>query len=139
MAVPGWGPYWYLKPNFQHELQGNVFWPLVRETVDAGGSQKDIFPSLHTGAPTFLAIFSFRHRKHFPFRYTWPIITFLATQIILATLFLRWHYLCDVIAGLALAATASVVGQRIADWERARRERLGVQPAWMPLSYRWSR
>src|SRR5579872_3263301 len=139
MAVPGWGPYWYLKPNFQHELQGNVFWPLVRETVDAGGSQKDIFPSLHTGAPTFLAIFSFRHRKHFPFRYTWPIITFLATQIILATLFLRWHYLCDVIAGLTLAVAASVVGQRIADWERERRGRLGVQPAWMPLVYRWSR
>jgi membrane-associated phospholipid phosphatase len=139
MAVPGWGPYWYLKTNFQHELQGNVFWPLVRETVDAGGSQKDIFPSLHTAAPTFLAIFSARHRNYFPFRYTWPIVAFLATQIILATLFLRWHYLCDVVAGLILAVAASVVGQRIADWERERRERLGVQPAWIPLVFRFPR
>lgn len=139
MAVPGWGPYWYLKGTFRHELQGGLFWRLVRETVDAGGAQKDIFPSLHTAAPTFMAIFSIRHRKYFPFRYSWPIVTFLATQMILATMFLRWHYLADVVAGLTLAAAASIVGQRIADWERVRRERLGVQPAWMPLVYPWSR
>jgi hypothetical protein len=139
MAVPGWGPYWYLKGTFQHELQGPMFWPLVRETVDAGGAQKDIFPSLHTAAPTFLALFSVRHRRLLPFRYTWPLIGFLATQIIIATMFLRWHYLVDVVAGLLLATAATVIGQRIADWERARRERLGVQPAWMPLVYPWTR
>ena len=139
MAVPGWGPYWYLKGTFQHDLQGGLFWRLVVETVDAGGAQKDIFPSLHTAAPTFMALFSIRHRHLVPFRYTWPVISFLATQMILATMFLRWHYLADVVAGLALATTASVLGQRIADWERVRRERLGVQPAWMPLVYPWSR
>jgi hypothetical protein len=139
MAVPGWGPYWYLKGTFRHELEGGLFWRLVRETVDAGGAQKDIFPSLHTAAPTFLAIYSVRHRKFFPFNYTWPMIAFLATQIIIATLFLRWHYLVDVVAGLSLATVTSVVGQRVADWERARRGRLGVQPAWMPLVYPWTR
>lgn len=139
MVVPGWGPYWYLKGTFMHELEGPVFWPLVREAVDAGGPQKDIFPSLHTAVPTFLAIFSFRHRQRLPFRYTWPIVAFLATQIIVATMFLRWHYLVDVVAGLVLAATASVVTHRLADWEHGRRERLGVQPAWMPLVYPWSR
>jgi hypothetical protein len=139
MIVPGWGPYWYLKGTFQHELQGGTFWRLVRETVDAGGAQKDIFPSLHTAVPTFLAIFSFRHRRLFPFKYSWPVVALFATQIIIATLFLRWHYLIDVVAGLTLAATASLVSHRIADWERVRRERLGVQPAWMPLVYPWNR
>jgi len=137
MLVPGWGPYRTLR--FGHELAGPTFWPLVRETVDAGGAQKDIFPSLHTAVPTFLAIFSFRHRRRVPFGYSWPIVSFLATQIIVATMFLRWHYLVDVIAGLILAVAASVVSQRLADWERGRRERLGVQPAWMPLAYPWSR
>jgi hypothetical protein len=139
MAVPGWGPYWYLKGTFGHDLEGPIFWPLVRETVDAGGAQKDIFPSLHTAVPTFLAIFSFRHRQRVPFRYTWPVVGFLATQIIIATMFLRWHYLVDVVAGLLLAMTGSFVTQRLADWERERRERLGVQPAWMPLVYPWNR
>ena len=139
MVVPGWGPYWYLKGSFQHELQGPVFWPLVREAVDAGGAQKDIFPSLHTAVPTYIAIFSFGQRRRAPFKYSWPIMAFVATQIIIATLLLRWHYLVDVVAGLTLAVVASIVGTRIADWEAARRERLGVQPAWMPLVYPWSR
>jgi hypothetical protein len=139
MVVPGWGPYWYLRGTFHHELRGGAFWKLVREAVDAGGAQKDIFPSLHTAAPTFLAIFSFRHRRLVPFRYSWPVITFFATQIIIATMFLRWHYFVDVVAGLILATAAAVMGDRIGSWESAKRERLGRQPAWMPPVYPWSR
>jgi hypothetical protein len=139
MVVPGWGPYWYLRGSFRHPLRGGPFWKWVREAVEVGGAQKDIFPSLHTGVPTFLAIFSFRHRYLSPFKYTWPVVTFLATQIIVATMFLRWHYLVDVIAGLALAVIASFASQRLAGWEHDRRERLGVQPAWMPLALTWGR
>jgi PAP2 superfamily len=139
MVVPGWGPYWYLSASFQHELHGDTFWPLVREAVDAGGAQKDIFPSLHTAVPTFIAIFSFRHRRLVPFKYSWPVMAFLATQIIVATLFLRWHYLVDVVAGLTLATAAALLGPRIADWETSRRERMSVQPAWMPLAFPWTK
>ncbi|MDP9149081.1 MAG: phosphatase PAP2 family protein [Myxococcota bacterium] len=139
MVVPGLGPYWYLHATFHHQLEGQTFWPLVRQTVDAGGPQKDIFPSLHTAVPTYFALFSFRHRKIVPFKYTWPAIAFLATQIIIATMFLRWHYLLDVVAGLVLAATGALIGLRLADWERAKRERLRLQPVWMPLAYPWSR
>jgi hypothetical protein len=139
MVVPGWGPYRYLDGTFQHPLVGGPFWKLVGETVDAGGALKDIFPSLHTAVPTFLAIFSFRHRNLVPFKYTWPVVAFFATQIIIATMFLRWHYLLDVLAGVALAAASSYVGGRIADWEYAKRNRLGLQPAWTPLVYPWER
>ncbi len=139
MLVPGYGPYWYLRGTFAHELTGGTFWRLVRETVDAGGAQKDIFPSLHTAAPTFMAIFSFRHRDRVPFRYTWPVMAFVATQIIIATMFLRWHYLVDIVAGLTLAITVQLLGQYVADWEREKRTRLGQQPAWMPLDYPWNR
>jgi hypothetical protein len=135
MLVPGWGPYWYLNGSFRHELQGGRFWRLVLDTVEAGGAQKDIFPSLHTAAPTFFAWFSFRHRNRPPFKYTWAVIAFLTTQIIIATMFLRWHYLVDVIAGVALAGTACTLGHRIAGWERAKRARLGLKAAWTPLVY----
>jgi hypothetical protein len=135
MIVPGYGPYWYLKDTFHHELTGGTFWRWVRETVDAGGAQKDIFPSLHTAAPTFFAIFSFRHRRLFPFKYSWPVMAFVALQIIVATMFLRWHYMVDILAGLTLAFTAQRIGQHVADWERDKRQRLGLQAVWMPLSY----
>ncbi len=139
MVVPGFGPYWYLAGTFGHELRGGTFWRLVREAVEAGGAQKDIFPSLHTAVPTYLAVFSFRHRKVALFKYWWPVIAFVATQIIIATMFLRWHYLIDVVAGLLLAVAGSLIGQHVSDWEHAKRARLGLQPVWTPLVYPWSR
>ncbi len=139
MVVPGWGPYHHLAGQFQNELQGGVFWGLVKEAVDVGGAQKDIFPSLHTAAPTFFAIFSFRHRHRVPFKYTWLPMTFIASQIICATMFLRWHYLVDIIAGMTLAATAVVVGGRVMAWEKKRREAFGVPPTFTLLEYPWSK
>ena len=75
-------------------------------TVRSNGAQKDIFPSLHTAGPCFIAMFSFRNRERLPFRYTWPLVAFSAVNIIIATMFLRWHYLIDVIAGFSIAVLA---------------------------------
>ncbi|MCL2722969.1 MAG: phosphatase PAP2 family protein [Polyangiaceae bacterium] len=138
MLVPGWGPYRALAGQFQHPLVGGFFWNLVKATVDAGGSQKDIFPSLHTALPTYFAIFSFMHRRHKPFRYTWPILAFTVTQIIIATMFLRWHYLIDIVAGLTLAITAALVSYRVVLWETARRDRLGLEPIYSIVAWPWS-
>lgn len=133
MLVPGFGPHQYLAGQFVHPLEGDLWWKLVRGAVDVGGSRKDIFPSLHTCAPTFLAIFSFRHRKMLPFKYVWPFTAFFASQMVLATMFLRWHYLIDICAGLLLAVVATIASARIARWERERRERLGLGPVWLDL------
>lgn len=137
MLVPGYGPYRFLADQFQHPLEGGLFWRLVRATVDAGGAQKDIFPSLHTAAPTYFAIYSYIHRRALPFRYTWPVLAFVATQIIGATMFLRWHYLIDIFAGLTLATGSAVFSHKIALWEAARRKRLGLPPSVGKLEYRW--
>jgi hypothetical protein len=136
MIVPGWGPYHHLAGQFVHPLEGGLFWRLVRATVDAGGSQKDIFPSLHTAAPTYFAIYSFIHRRAFPFRFTWPFMAFAATQIILATMFLRWHYLIDILAGITVATTAALLSYRIVTAETARREKAGLRPIFTALDWR---
>jgi len=135
IAVPGYGPYAYLAGQFQHELHGGLWWPLVRHAVDSAGARKDIFPSLHTAAPTFLALLSLRHRKRLPFRFTWPFAILFASQIVIATMFLRWHYLIDVCAGLALAATSLLIAARVARWEKSSRERRGLAPVWMAPHY----
>lgn len=136
MVVPGWGPYHHLAGQFEHPLEGGLFWRLVKATVEAGGSQKDIFPSLHTATPTYFAIYSYIHRRAFPFRFTWPFMAFVATQIIGATMFLRWHYLIDIFAGLTLATTAALVSHRIVTWETAQRAQRGVLPIFLPLDWR---
>jgi hypothetical protein len=139
MLVPGWGPYHYLGDHFEHPLQGGLFWRLVRAAVDGGGAQKDIFPSLHTAAPTYFAIYSYIHRRSLPYRYTWPFVAFAATQIIGATMFLRWHYLIDICAGLTLATVAAVASYKIVQWETNRREQTGAPPIFTLLEWPWQR
>jgi len=63
-----------------------------------------------------------------PFKYTWPILAFCVSQIIVATMFLRWHYLFDIIAGFSLAAFNVLFWGRVIDWELARRDKLGLPP-----------
>ncbi|MBL0195001.1 MAG: phosphatase PAP2 family protein [Myxococcales bacterium] len=133
--VPGFGPYRLLAARFEHPLEGDVFWPLVAKTVASfdGTHRTDIFPSLHTAVPSFFTLFAYRHRDKLPFRYTWPLMAFVTTNIILATMFLRWHYLLDVLAGLTLAATAFATARRLPAREDARRSEAGLPPIWRPL------
>ena len=103
-------------------------------TVTSGGSQLDIFPSLHTAAPTMLTLFAFRHRHQRPYRYTWAPLAFFAANIIVATMYLRWHYVIDVVAGLVLAGFAMSVSARLTDRELRRRQAHGLGPSW-PLFF----
>ncbi len=135
LVLPGRGPYAYLAPELQHTLSGGFWWPLVRSAVDSvdGSARTDIFPSLHTACPTFLTLFSFRNRAHRPFRYIWPITAFFTSQIILATMYLRWHYLLDVIAGVTLATIAFAVSRAVVPAEARARTIFGSGPVWRPL------
>lgn len=130
-AVPGYGPYHYLA--YSHTLPQGRFYDLVLGAVHTGGAMKDIFPSLHTAGPTTIAIFAYRHRDQSPFKWTWPIISFFAANIVVATLFLRWHYAIDVLAGLALAFTMTRIAAYVTSWEFAHRAELGLRQAWPNL------
>ena len=94
--------------------------------------------------PTYFAFFSYRHRKAAPYKYTWPLVAFCAAQIICATMFLRWHYLVDIFAGVTLAAFACVVGELLVTKDAQRRARIvsesgeaAVQANFELLDYSW--
>jgi hypothetical protein len=129
--VPAYGPYSFLASGFQHPLEGTFWWPLVKRAVDSvdGGARTDVFPSLHTALPTYLSLFSFTQRKRLPFKYTWLPLSLFTTQIIGATMFLRWHYLIDICAGLTLATSGIFVSRLVMRWD-ARRERQGGGPVY---------
>ena len=99
-----------------------------------GALRTDIFPSLHTACPTFLTLFAFRNRAHAPYRYIWPVAALFTSQIILATMFLRWHYLADICAGLTLATVAFLLSSRVVRAEARDRIARSLGPVWRPLA-----
>jgi len=135
LAVPAHGPYEYLASELSRPLAGPTWWPIVERAVASvdGASRTDVFPSLHTALPTFLALFSFRNRAHAPYRQVWPVTAFFASQIIVATMYLRWHYLIDVVAGVTLAVSAFAIGSVVVPAEERARAELGSGPVWRPL------
>ena len=90
----------------------------------------DIFPSLHTAAPLFFTLFAFRHRDRLPFRYAWPVLAFFSLNIMVATLYLRWHWVIDVVAGIAHASIALLLAAKLTKRDLARRTTLGLTPNW---------
>jgi membrane-associated phospholipid phosphatase len=130
MLVPGFGPYRAMADEFQKPFPHGLWLDLVMDAVRSGGAQKDIFPSLHTAAPAFITLFSFRHRRLAPYRYTWPICAFFSLNIMIATMFLRWHYLIDVVAGLFLATFTAGAVPFLVDWDLRRRRAKSNSPLW---------
>jgi len=130
MLVPGFGPFRAMADSFHHPFPEGAWIEAVIGAVASGGALKDIFPSLHTALPAFIALFSFKNRSLSPFRYTWPLVIFASLNIIVATLFLRWHYLIDVVAGLFLACTTAWLTPGIIERDLLRRARLGLDPLW---------
>lgn len=130
MFVPGFGPFQAIPEQFSNPLPSGFWFDLIMNLVQTSGALKDIFPSLHTAIPLFLFLFNFRHRQAFPYRYTWAVVCFFSANIIVSTMFLRWHYLIDVVAGVTLALLAYWVATRVGGWEHRNRQALGLGPSW---------
>jgi hypothetical protein len=132
MAVPGYGPIVFLEHTFARPIDGGFFWGCVWRTVQAGSAMKDIFPSLHTAVPTWFTLFAWRQARLDP-RWRWParITGFFAANIIFSTVFLRWHYAVDVIAGLSLASATAWLAPRLVTQEESWRARWRLAGAWV--------
>lgn len=116
--VPGVGPYASLV--FDEPLAGGFWWRQVEITVAAAGAQLDIFPSLHTAWPVYFMLHAYAHRDFLPYRVLWPILGFIALNIVIATMFLRWHWFIDVALGLLLAFGARAFAVAVSGREQLR-------------------
>lgn len=130
MLVPGYGPIVALADTFQNPLPPGLWHDMVMRSVAAAGAQKDIFPSLHTAAPSLITLYSVRHRNLAPFSFLWPALIFFNANIIVATVFLRWHYAVDLIFGLALAVAAHFSANYLVRREIADRRTRQLPPIW---------
>lgn len=98
-ALPAAGPAFYSLPD-----QG-ASGPIARHVIAVvknGVTGMDVFPSLHTAITLYINIFLWRdgHRR------TALALLPISVGIVLATIYLRYHYGVDVLVGLLLAAWA---------------------------------
>jgi len=74
------------------------------------------FPSLHSAVTTVSLVFAFRYLR----RLFWILLPF-AIGLILATIYLRHHYVIDLLAGFALCIITLWYAPRLENWwERTR-------------------
>jgi len=95
---PAQGPYVYLADRFLAPLPEHTVVPFVHGVMRSG-PLRDVFPSMHTAVPVVLFLFSARNLR-------WAAVAagLWVPHIVVSTMYLRYHYLIDVIAGVVLAA-----------------------------------
>ena len=78
--------------------------------VKMSGNLHDVFPSGHTMITVICLMTAYRHAR----RVFWPLLP-VGTLLVCATMYCRFHYVIDVIAGLALAAVVPPVTRWVFD------------------------
>jgi membrane-associated phospholipid phosphatase len=101
LLVPAGGPYLAFPDLFSLPLTGG--WPTEANAtlVAIGGNKVDVFPSLHCAASAFVLAFDRRHSRG-----RFRVFLVPVAGLWFSTLYLRFHYLVDLVAGFALAALA---------------------------------
>jgi membrane-associated phospholipid phosphatase len=111
-AVPAVGPHLVVDGPRAPELEG---WlcagPLHRLLLALEGTIPDAFPSGHALVSMLVLVLSWRlHRRVF-----WWLLPF-AAGLILATMYLRYHYIVDVLASVLLLPGCVALGRAIHRW-----------------------
>ena len=109
LFVPALGPRFYLDGVFTHDLMRGHLATAINDTLNTlENGNRDAFPSGHTEIVLIMLIYAWRYRRWF-FWVSLPLVS----GLIMATMYLRYHYVVDVVAGAALAPVSVWAGGRL--------------------------
>ena len=102
---PAGGPHFSM--SFHTALHGPWLVDRTLAAINRGSNTVDVFPSVHVAATVYLLLFDWQHWRR---RFWWV----LAPCILLwwSTLYLRFHYFVDLLAGVAVALIGWWVARR---------------------------
>jgi membrane-associated phospholipid phosphatase len=108
---PAGGPHYAM--TFHTVLHGPLLVDSMLGVVNRGSNTVDVFPSVHVAATFYLLLFDWQHWRR---RFWWV----LAPCMVLwwSTVYLRFHYFVDLLAGVAVALVGWWVAQKYADGAR---------------------
>lgn len=111
IAFPAAPPRLVLADQFTRDFYGFFFDNIQHEVIITAASNRAAFPSLHC-ATTFLAlVYAFKYARTM----FWAFLP-IAVGLILGTVYLRHHYVIDIIAGIALAIFVYFIAPVIDRW-----------------------
>ena len=121
LLVPAIGPQYtlrhtYVRPVFDVE---RILEQRGMEYLD-----RATFPSLHTAFSVTVLILIWRYTTSWSYRIAFTV---WVTGIVFTTMYLRFHYVVDVIAGVGLALLCAQLGPRINDWYDGSQRITGAQ------------
>jgi membrane-associated phospholipid phosphatase len=109
ILVPAIGPQYTLRYTFVRPVLD------VQRMLAYGTDNlaRDVFPSLHTGLSVTVLIIVWRYSTNWFYRVAFTV---WVVGIVFSTMYLRFHYVIDVLAGIGLAVLVTYLGRRINDW-----------------------
>jgi membrane-associated phospholipid phosphatase len=112
ILFPALGPRFYLKTAQTIPLKGFLIADPIKNFLNwLEGIKRDAFPSGHTAVTVLVLYLSYRFEKRF-FWVCLPVVI----ALILATVYCRYHYVVDVIAGLVLTLLTIFLGEWYYEW-----------------------
>lgn len=106
ILVPAQGPRALLAPLQTVPLRGLIVTEAIRNTLDSlEALKRDAFPSGHTAVVVVILALAWRHDR----RVFWPALP-VVLALVISTVYTRYHYAVDVLAGLLLATLCMLIG-----------------------------
>ena len=112
--MPVEGPRFNISALHSLKLEGPFFTKIAQGVVDIAGMHGGCMPSSHVAVALVVLIFSYRYHRTL-FFILFPIII----TLFVATVYGRFHYISDVLAGLLVGGISIVICDKIsAVWQR---------------------
>jgi membrane-associated phospholipid phosphatase len=112
LLFPAVGPRYSLTPLYSIPLEGSFATDFVRDVLNAmEHNKRDCMPSGHTQIVLMVLYLAHRYERVL-FYLFFPIIC----GLILSTVYLRYHYVIDLFAGVAFAAICIIIGPCLYRW-----------------------
>ena len=108
IAIPAQGAWLDIPGAFHSTIAGGWLTHLNETIVRNGSTRVDVFPSLHVAASAFMLFFDRIHARTRFWFYLGP-----AVGLWISTIYLRYHYGIDVLAGFALAACTLYLAEHL--------------------------
>ncbi len=124
---PGAGPGRFLHDQYRGDLPVTRMGQALDYSIETSRAPDDVFPSLHV-AISMLCLIEVRKTWK---RWFWILLPWILGNWA-STVYLRYHYIIDDVAGIALAVFASYAAHgviRLEDWIKARFARPPAAPA----------